>query len=146
MNRYLAGLVGLFCFSFSGLVGCAAEPAGDDAEGTEAVAVSAAAAPEATAAVAYANAKGVRVSSDLACITGKYASTSSWTSLEILPEGKGIRTEVLHDGKHARFAQSVIRWSEYDRSIMIGATVERLRVEPECRVIWIGDVKFARVD
>lgn len=143
MNRYLTGLVGLFFFSFSGLVGCAAEPAGEDAEGSEAAAVSAAEAP---VAVARANAKGVRTSSDLACITGKYASTSSWTSLEILPEGKGIRTEVLHDGKHARFAQSAIRWSDFDRTITIGVTVERLRVEPECRVVWVGDVKFARVD
>ena len=138
MKRCLLGLVGLFFFS---LVGCAAgEPANDDAESAES-AVYAADAPD-----LFAKAEGARASSDLTCITGKYVSTSSWTTIELLPDGKGIRTERLHDGTHARFAQSGVRWSNVDRSITMGVSVEPMRFESECRFVWFGDVKYARVD
>lgn len=139
MKRYVAALVGLFCFST--LVGCAAEPTTEDAESAAAAAVYIADAPD-----LFEKAEHARAAMDLPCIAGNYTSTSSWTRIELLPDGKGIRTETLHDGRNASFAQSGVRWSATNRTIVIGMEIEPMRFDANCRFAWFGDVKYARVD
>lgn len=127
MERYLAGFAGLFFFL--NVVGCAAEEAGEPVTSEEAV--KAADLPNVTAR-----------SSGPTCLTGEY--TSGWSTMEFLPNGQGLRTERIHDGNHAKMAQGRFLWSATDRTITIGVHEQPLRVETDCRFVWIGDAMFTR--
>lgn len=132
MERTIAVFAGLFFFV--NVMGCAAEEAGEPVtveQDRQQQAVRAADLPSLFPA-----------SSGPSCLAGRY--TSGWSTMELLPNGQGLRTERLHDGEHAKMAQGRFFWSATDRTITLGLEEQPMRVETDCRFVWIGDAMFTR--
>lgn len=136
MHRYLAGFLGLFLFSTTSLAGCAAD-ASDETTSTQ---ESSQSSPDVT--LKAGELPSSFAGNGPACLPGKYSS--GWTTIELLPEGRGLRAERLHDGRKALDAQSGITWSATDRTITIGLEEQSLRAMADCRFVWIGESMFVR--